>query len=380
MTNLRSALMAATSAIVIASGLSLVTPDEAFAAQAPEAFDDITTFVAVQNRDEGRGARGGRRGDDRARGGNRGGNRGEGRGSRGGNRGGNDDGARRGGRGGNRGGDNNRPRQPHIQIPDEGRGMTRVDGLDGNRGGARGGGRGGNDGNRGARGGNRGGNDGYRGGNRGRDNGYRGNRGRNDGYRGNRGGNSRFNNGNGRNRVIRNHGRNRYSAPRRYRAWSNRYYRPARNAWRYHAYYYDRGYNRHNYRYYDRACHRNGDSVVAGALLGALFGAAVYDDDAAGALFGGFLGASVGYGLNDCDRGQYRYAVNYAFTNNTPYYWHNPHSGVRGVVYARDYYTYGNRRCRLGDAEIYMPDGSLEYDQVRMCQDRYGRWQVANYQ
>tara|TARA_R110002072_G_scaffold55064_6_gene143848 strand:- start:1048 stop:1578 length:531 start_codon:yes stop_codon:yes gene_type:complete len=174
--------------------------------------------------------------------------------------------------------------------------------------------------------------------------------------------------------------RGRYVPPRSYRAWSGRYHRPARASWRYNAYYYSNGYDRYNYRYYDRGCRADGDTVIAGALLGAIFGAAVSDHDARGALVGGFLGASVGYGLNDCDRGQYRYAVNYAFTHNEPYYWQNPYSGVRGVVYARDYYSYNGLRCRYGDAEIYMPDGSVQYDQVRMCQDRYGRWQVANYQ
>jgi len=164
------------------------------------------------------------------------------------------------------------------------------------------------------------------------------------------------------------------------RRYYRSYHRPARTNWRYHARYYDRGYNRYNYNYYARGCRSNGDQVLAGAILGALFGAAVADDGAAGAVIGGFFGAGIGSALNDCDRGQMRYAVGYAFTNNSPYYWHNPYTGVRGVVYARDYYTVGNRRCRWGDAEIYMPDGSFVIDEVRMCQDAYGRWQVASYQ
>lgn len=164
------------------------------------------------------------------------------------------------------------------------------------------------------------------------------------------------------------------------RRYYSSYRRPARTSWRYHARYYDAGYNRHNYRYYDRGCRANGDQVLAGAILGALFGAAVADDGAAGAVVGGFFGAGIGSALNACDRGQLHYAVGYSFANNSPYYWHNPHSGVRGVVYARDYYTVGNRRCRWGDAEIYMPDGSFVIDEVRMCQDAYGRWQVARNQ
>lgn len=164
------------------------------------------------------------------------------------------------------------------------------------------------------------------------------------------------------------------------RRYYSSYRRPARASWRYHARYYDAGYNRHTYNYYDRGCRANGDQVLAGAILGALFGAAVADDGAAGAVIGGFFGAGVGSALNACDRGQLHYAVGYSFTHNSPYYWHNPHTGVRGVVYARDYYTVGNRRCRWGDAEIYMPDGSFVIDEVRMCQDAYGRWQVANYQ
>lgn len=164
------------------------------------------------------------------------------------------------------------------------------------------------------------------------------------------------------------------------RRYYSSYHRPARASWRYHARYYDAGYNRYTYNYYDRGCRANGDQVLAGAILGALFGAAVADDGAAGAVIGGFFGAGVGSALNSCDRGQLHYAVGYAFTHNSPYYWHNPYSGVRGVVYARDYYTVGNRRCRWGDAEIYMPDGSFVIDEVRMCQDAYGRWQVASYQ
>jgi len=408
----RSTLLAASSMTLAIAGATALTAPGALADDAAFEYGDIQTIVALQDRGDdrrgGRGARGGRGGgDDGARGGNRGGREG----ARGGNRGGRD-----GARGGNRGGRTDGPRRPDVRIPDEtpggdfrgARGGNR--GGEGGNGGARGGNRGGGPGlrggNRGGRegawGGNRGGRDGYRDRNRGGRDGYRdGNRGNprfdnrhrggRDGYRGGNRGNPRFDNRHrgtprfdrhrgGPRYNYRNHHRGRYVPPRRYRAYSGRYHRPARASWRYHTYYYNHGYDRYNWRYYDRACHANGESVIAGALLGALFGAAVADDDAAGALFGGFLGASVGYGLNDCDRGQYRYAVTYAFNNNSPYYWHNPYSGVRGVVYARDYYSYRGQRCRYGDAEIFMPDGSVEYDQVRMCQDRYGRWQVANYQ
>ncbi|WP_421792346.1 hypothetical protein [Hyphobacterium sp.] len=164
------------------------------------------------------------------------------------------------------------------------------------------------------------------------------------------------------------------------RRYYRNYHRPIRTSWHYHTRYYDRGYARYNFNYYDRGCRSNGDQVLAGAILGALFGAAVADDDAAGILLGGFFGAGIGSALNDCDRGQFHYAVSHSFTHGSPYYWHNPYSGVRGVVYARDWYDYGGRRCRWGDAEIYMPDGSFVVDEVRMCRDAYGRWQVARHQ
>ena len=51
-----------------------------------------------------------------------------------------------------------------------------------------------------------------------------------------------------------------------------------------------------------------------------------------------------------------------------------------GVVYARDYHQYRGRRCRYGDAEIYMPDGRVVYDRVLMCRNRHGYWEVASYQ
>lgn len=412
----RSTLMAASAVTFMLAGTSAIVAPAAFAAD-PESLStgiqagDIQTIVALQDRGDdrrgGRGARGGGPGgDDGARGPGRGGRGGDGPpAGRGGPRG---DGPPGGGRGGGTRPDG--PRQPDVRIPDERRG-SEFRGRPGGNDGFRGGNRGGNDG---FRGGNRGGNDGFRGGNRGGNDGFRDrNRGGHPGFDnrsprpdprfGNRGGNPRFDNRNPRYdprwgrrdqrrdpRIGPRHGgprydvrvqhHGRYVPPQRYRAYHGSYRRPARASWRYHAYYYDRGYDRYDWRYYDRVCRSSGDTVIAGALLGALFGAAVADDSGSGALFGGFLGASVGYGLNDCDRGQYRYAVHYAFSNNSPYYWHNPHSGVRGVVYARDYYNYGNRRCRYGDAEIYMPDGSVEYDQVRMCQDAYGRWQVANYQ
>jgi surface antigen len=90
----------------------------------------------------------------------------------------------------------------------------------------------------------------------------------------------------------------------------------------------------------------------------------VSDGDAGGFLAGGLIGAGIGGAFNDCDRGQYHYAVTYAFDNNSPYYWHNPHSGIRGVVYARDWHNYRSRQCRWGDAEIFMPNGQVVYDRV----------------
>ena len=154
---------------------------------------------------------------------------------------------------------------------------------------------------------------------------------------------------------------------------------PARANWHYNRRYTDR-YSRNSFRYDQRFCRSNGDGLVAGALIGAILGGAAYDGDGGAVLAGGLLGAGLGSSFNDCDRGQYRYAVHSAFSNDRPYYWNNPYSGVRGVVYARDWHQYGGLQCRWGDAEIFLPNGEVSYDRVRMCRDRYGRWEVARRQ
>jgi surface antigen len=150
-------------------------------------------------------------------------------------------------------------------------------------------------------------------------------------------------------------------------------------SWRYNRVYHDR-YASRRFVYSNRFCQADGDSVLAGALLGAIFGGVIGDGDAGAYVAGGLVGAGFGAAISDCDRGQYRYALYSAVNNNQPYYWGNPHSGVRGVVYARDYHSWSGRQCRWGDAEIFLPNGELVYDRVRMCRDRYGRWEVAGRQ
>ena len=149
--------------------------------------------------------------------------------------------------------------------------------------------------------------------------------------------------------------------------------------WRYHNRY-SRHYARNQFYYTDQFCRTNGDAVITGALLGAIFGGAVGDGDGGAFLAGGLIGAGLGAAINDCDRGQYRYALHTAFTTDQPYYWANPYSGVRGVVRAGDWHSWGPSRCRWGDAEIFLPNGQITYDRVRMCQDSFGRWQVARRQ
>ena len=157
--------------------------------------------------------------------------------------------------------------------------------------------------------------------------------------------------------------------------------------WRYHDHYYSRHYHTRSFGYYDGLCryNDNGSATAVGAILGAIIGgAAAHDDDVGvgillGAGFGALLGNSIGH-LDDCDRAQYQYAVNYAFEHGNPYYWGNPHSGVRGVIYIRESYNYSGSYCRYGDAEIYMPDGRFHHQPVRMCRDAYGDWQVAQHQ
>lgn len=172
--------------------------------------------------------------------------------------------------------------------------------------------------------------------------------------------------------------------------WSNSnyygYYGPS-TRWRYHRRYYDYGYDRRNFAYYDQVCHYSGNNngAAIGAILGAIVGGVAANDDDVGvgillgAGFGALLGSSASH-FDDCDRGQYQYAMNYAFEHNEPYYWANPQSGIRGSVVIRDsWYTDGNE-CRSGDAEIYMPDGTYTNDEVTMCRDNYGEWQVSRYQ
>lgn len=173
--------------------------------------------------------------------------------------------------------------------------------------------------------------------------------------------------------------------------WNHQSYRHGHygrpNAWRYHDRYYTYGYDRRRFAYYDGVCEyrNNDDAAIVGALLGAIIGGAAANDDDVGigillgAGFGAALGSSVG-NLDNCDRAQYQYAMNYAFEHNEPYYWGSPHSGVRGSVIVRETYVYNDRECRWGDAEIYMPDGTYNYDRVRMCRDAYGDWEVARQQ
>ena len=157
--------------------------------------------------------------------------------------------------------------------------------------------------------------------------------------------------------------------------------------WRYNSRYYDYGYNNRQFAYYDQACRydRNGNGTAVGAVLGAIIGGAAANGDNVGtgillgAGFGALLGSAVSQ-LDDCDKVQYQYAMNYAFENGQAYYWGNPYSGVRGSITIRETYSYANTECRWGDAEIYMPDGTYNYDRVRMCRDAYGDWEVARQQ
>jgi surface antigen len=174
------------------------------------------------------------------------------------------------------------------------------------------------------------------------------------------------------------------------RGWSSSryygYYGPS-SRWRYNTRYYSYGHDRRNFAYYDGICryNSNGRGTAVGAILGAIVGGAIANDDDVGvgimlgAGFGALLGSNVSH-LDDCDRGQYQYAMNYAFEYGQPYYWGNPYSGVRGAIIIRDSYNYGNKECRWADAEIYMPDGTYTTDEVRMCRDDYGEWQVASRQ
>jgi surface antigen len=171
-----------------------------------------------------------------------------------------------------------------------------------------------------------------------------------------------------------NHG---WRSPRYYGYWGP----PAR--WRYHSHYYTRGYDRRRFAYYDGLCrYDSGEATLVGALFGAIIGGAIANDDdaLAGALIGAGLGAVFADSFDRfdrCDHGQFQYALNYAFEYGEPYYWSNPHTGVRGAVIIRENYYRSGYDCRWADAEIYLPNGGYQYDQVRMCRDAYGEWRVA---
>ncbi len=153
--------------------------------------------------------------------------------------------------------------------------------------------------------------------------------------------------------------------------WSNsRYYGrwgPS-SRWRYNTRYYDYGYSNRQFAYYDGICryNNNGDGALVGALLGAIIGGAAAGDDSVGAgiLLGAGFGAALGSTVSrfdDCDRAQYHYAMNYAFEYGQPYYWgQSLFRRARCGDHPRDLLQC-RRRMSLGDAEIYMPDGTYNY-------------------
>lgn len=64
------------------------------------------------------------------------------------------------------------------------------------------------------------------------------------------------------------------------------------SGWTYHPRWHST-YARQNFYYTDGFCRPSGGNVMAGALVGALLGAAISDGDAAGLLAGGLIGAGL---------------------------------------------------------------------------------------
>lgn len=117
---------------------------------------------------------------------------------------------------------------------------------------------------------------------------------------------------------------------------------------------------------------------VAGGLIGALAGAALGSNVAAGnartegavlgALVGGAAGVAIGRSTAKCDdRGYY-----YSYDQTIPYRESSYDRARRSGRYDYSYYT--RQRCRLAPAPI---DDGEEYRYVRVCPDSQGRYRIT---
>jgi hypothetical protein len=130
---------------------------------------------------------------------------------------------------------------------------------------------------------------------------------------------------------------------------------------------------------------RNNNNAVAGGLIGALAGAALGSNVAAGgvrtegavlgALVGGGIGAAVGnahsnYQSAKCDEAGYYFS----YADTQPYREASYDRRARSGRY--DYSYYNRQRCRLAVAPAQW-GGREDYRYVRVCPDRQGRYRIT---
>ncbi|MFZ4607915.1 MAG: glycine zipper 2TM domain-containing protein [Caulobacter sp.] len=127
---------------------------------------------------------------------------------------------------------------------------------------------------------------------------------------------------------------------------------------------------------------RRGNNTTAGLIIGALAGAAIGSNVAAGdvqtegavlgALVGGGLGAKIGRDSARCDSRGYWYSRNETVPYREGGYYRN--RGERSGQYG--YNQYARRGCRLAAAPTDY-SGRTDYRYVRVCPDRQGRYRIT---
>lgn len=138
------------------------------------------------------------------------------------------------------------------------------------------------------------------------------------------------------------------------------------------------GYYGRDSAYVGAPCRNDHSSATAGAILGALAGAALGSNVAGrgvrteGAVLGGVVGAGIGGAVGNAnDR--------YRCDSRGPYYSYNDTIAYRESPYYRsgryDYSYYSRMRCRLAPAPI--DSYGRDYRYVRVCPDADGRYRIT---
>lgn len=133
--------------------------------------------------------------------------------------------------------------------------------------------------------------------------------------------------------------------------------------------------------YRDSPCERRRDgNTTAGAIIGALAGAAIGSNVAAngartegavlGALVGGGVGGAIGRNSARCDDDGYWYSRDQTISYREAGYRRGQRSGRYG------YNDYSRRGCRLAPAPVEW-NGRTEYRYVRVCPDSRGRYRIT---